>query len=514
MMVFKMVLMTLVMAVLVALLPGCASSDAAEPAENQVVTVQRGDLTVDITASGNLVLSTKEDLAFEISGIVAEVLVAEGDTVIEGQVLAKLDTSEWEDELDALESQLTAAERQLTTRQRDLLQAEINIINAEITLDKANDEWLDTVSAGYKVKQAKRYLEFLKYESDVSTSLDIHYARESLEDAWDDFLSVASESRDVSAKEMAAEVTQGRLEDARIAIEDAQQAIEDAQQELDEAQGNSLEITATFDGFITMVNVDGGDEVKTGTVAVQLADPAKFEADILVSEVDIFQVELGGAASVQVDAMPGMNLPAKVTHISPTATIQSGVVNYEVKVEIQSLQATRPEGAGARPGTVPGELPERLRQAIEEGRLTREQAAEMMRQRQPGQGGFPGGRPGGQPGQIPAMAPEDFQLREGLTVTVSILVEERNNVLLVPNQAVTRQGSDTLVQVMKDGVIEPRVIETGISNWQYTEVTDGLSEGEPVVIPQGTATTPTTPQGGRPSFIPGRSSIGGALGDH
>lgn len=499
-------LITLVIAVLATLLPGCTSGpDAAGLSESQVVTVQRGDLVIDITASGNLALSLKEELAFEIAGTVEEVLVEEGDTVSEGQVLTRLDTSEWEDELDALESQLTAAERQLTTKQRDLLQAEINIINAEIALEGAEDEWLDTVRAGYKVKQAKRYLEFLQYESVVSTSLDIHYARESLEDAWDRFLSVASESKDVIAKEMTAEVTQGRLEDARIAIEDAQQAIEDAQQELDEAQDNSLEITAPFDGFITRVNVEGGDEVLKGTVAVQLADPTRFEADILVSETDIFQVELGGAASVQVDAMPGMSLPAKVTYISPTATIQAGVVNYEVKVEIQLLQAVRPERPGARPGTVPGELPERLRQAIEEGRITQEQAAEMMRQRQPSQGGFPGGRPGGQPGQIPAVVPEDFQLREGLTVTVSILVEERNNVLLVPNQAVTRQGSDTLVQVTKDGVIEWRVIETGISNWQYTEVTSGLSEGEPVVIPQGTANTPTAQQGQRgPGFgMPG-----------
>jgi multidrug efflux pump subunit AcrA (membrane-fusion protein) len=95
-----------------------------------------------------------------------------------------------------------------------------------------------------------------------------------------------------------------------------------------------------------------------------------------------------------------------------------------------------------------------------------------------------------------------FQLREGLTVTVSILVEEKNDVLLVPNKAIIRRGRQTLVQVLKDGVIEERAIKTGISNWQYTEVTDGLSEGEKVVIPE--TTTPTTPQsGGRIPFLPG-----------
>ena len=88
---------------------------------------------------------------------------------------------------------------------------------------------------------------------------------------------------------------------------------------------------------------------------------------------------------------------------------------------------------------------------------------------------------------------EDFQLREGLTVTVNILVDERNDVLLVPNGAIIRQGGETLVQVMEDGITTERSIKTGISNWQYTEVTDGLSEDEKVVIPQGTTATPTTP---------------------
>ncbi len=275
---------------------------------------------------------------------------------------------------------------------------------------------------------------------------------------------------------MGVELTQARLEDVQIAIEDAQVGIddarqgvedarkdvEDAQEALDEARSLSSAITAPFAGFITMVNVEGGDEVLTGTVAVQLADPDKFEAEVMVSEMDIFQVKLGGDAIVQVDAMPIISLPAKVTHISPTATIQSGVVNYIVRVELQSLEATMQERQGA------GQKPAK--------------------------------------GQVMAVLPEDFQLREGLTVTVSILVDERNDVLLVPNSAITTQGWQTYVQVLSpDGTIEERVIRTGISNWQHTEVTDGLSEGEQVVVPQGTITTPSTSRQGPPGgmMIPG-----------
>ena len=66
--------------------------------------------------------------------------------------------------------------------------------------------------------------------------------------------------------------------------------------------------------------------------------------------------------------------------------------------------------------------------------------------------------------------------------------------LLVPNAAITTSGRQTYVQVLKDDIVEQRSIKTGISDWQYTEVTDGLSEGEQVVVPQGTTGTSTTPQ--------------------
>ena len=427
----KILLAVVLCGVAAVLVSGALKSDSVTVPEYQVVTVQRGGLTVDITASGNLALSVMEDLAFEISGTVEEILVEEGESVKEGQVLAKLDTSEWDEELTALE--------------RDLLQAEINLENAELSLEKAEEGTTATITG----------------------------------DIWGQ----TTDPKEIDIKELQVELAEARLEDAQKALEEALDA--------------SPEIIAPFDGFITKVNVEGGDEVLTGTVAVKLADPNKFEADILVSEMDILQVKLGGEAWVQVDAMQGLNLPAEVTHISPTATIQSGVVNYEVKVELQSLETIMQEGEQAKQEAMEkmtqGELPERLKQAIEEGQITQEQAEEMMKQGQEAQQALPG------------MIPENFQLREGLTITVSIVIAQRNNVLLVPNGAITSQGGQTYVQVvLPDDTIEDRAVTIGISNWQYTEVTDGLSEGEKVVVLQGT-TTPSAPQAprGPMRFIPG-----------
>ncbi len=456
----------------------CSSESASNQVpEDQLVTVQRGDLRIDITAVGNLVLSRKEDLKIDLfykEGTVEEVLVEEGETVEEGQVVARVSTSEWEKELATLEHNVTKTKVSYTTAKVALDQAESQTSVADLEMEIKQEQ----------VKRARQQY----WEA------SIRYDYGKISEA--DLLQAAAALRSTEAALATAITDPAGIEAKRLQVELTEAQFRDAERELAEAHELSPEVRAPFAGFITKVNVEGGDEIKDGTVAVSIADPNKFEAEIMVSEMDILQVKLAGEASVQVDAMPTINLPAKVTHISPTATIQSGVVNYKVKVEIQSLEAVQQEWEEARQKAMqeisPEVLPERIRQAIEEGLITQEQAEEMMKQGQQGQGR--------QEGLIPMMIPEDFQLREGLTVTVSILVEERNDVLLVPNAAIVSRGRETYVPVLKDGVIEQRAIKTGISNWQYTEVTDGLSEGEKVIIPE-TTTTPTTESGGPPGGI-------------
>ena len=506
--ILKIMLATVVLCVVSALSIGCGSEPDAAVSENQILTVQRGDLTVDITAAGNLALSHKVDLAFEMDGTVEEVLVEEAESVEEGQLLAKLDTSAWEDHITELEDKVieaernatkkeravrdaertvTAKERQVINKMRDLLQAQINLKNAELNLERAKEP-LSTTGREVSVT----VLDPLEIEI---KELQVEIAQGKLEDAQ-----IAIEDAQIAIED-----AKEGVRDAEEAVEDAKKALEDAKEALAEAMDASPEVTAPFTGFITKVNVSGGDEVKKGTVAVQLADPNKFEAEVTVSEMDILKVKLGGDASVQVDAVTGLSLPAKVAHISPTAIIQSGVVNYKVKVEVQSLEEAMQEQQEAMQKAMQerqqasdnlssdnissGALPKRFRQATEEGRLTQEQLEEMMKQRQQARAG----QPGRQQQQMLTMVPEDFQLTEGLTITVSIVVEERNDVLLVPIQAIISRGRETLVQVLKDGVIEERSITVGISNWQYAEITSGLSEGEQVVVPQVTITTPTTP---------------------
>jgi HlyD family secretion protein len=73
---------------------------------------------------------------------------------------------------------------------------------------------------------------------------------------------------------------------------------------------------------------------------------------------------------------------------------------------------------------------------------------------------------------------ETGKLLVGYSADVEILLAGRDNVLRVPTSAI-REGGKVLV--LADGVLEERTLKTGLANWEYTEVLDGLQAGERIV---------------------------------
>jgi HlyD family secretion protein len=532
--------------------------------ESQEVTVTRGNLSVEISAAGNLALADTQDLAFQVAGTVYEVLVEEGDTVTEGQELAKLDTTEWDKQVKTLEKAVVTAQRNLTARENEVTKAERQVASlerqviskesdvtkaernvaekelavreAELAVTKAEDNLsqIDEVKkAQDNVDNAEMDLTAIRLiisgaisgggnvadatywrEREQVAEEDLAAAKEDLNDILEENgLSLSTDAAlqleeiqlQVEKAKMALEDAQTAVDDAKATVNDAQLAVDDAnfaveeakndvvtanytvedarsnlvdaQDALDEANSLSPIITAPFDGFIPQISVKGGDEVLKGTVAMQIADPNKFEAEITVSEMDIAQIELGGQAWIEVDAADGVTLPAVVTYIAPTATIQSGVVNYNVIVEVQPTTADSTSMPAA---------------SADNATITPPAGTAM-------------------PGQ--SVTASDYQLRQGLTVTVSLVVSSAQNVLLVPYAAITTSRGQSHVQVVNaDGTTETRAITTGITDYSYTEVTDGLEEGEKVLVSTASTSTSTSSteqqsQGGM--MIPGMMDGGG-----
>ena len=69
-----------------------------------------------------------------------------------------------------------------------------------------------------------------------------------------------------------------------------------------------------------------------------------------------------------------------------------------------------------------------------------------------------------------------------MSVEGQIVVNEKQNVLLVPSSAITNKNNGKTVQVQNNGTTETVSVETGITDGSYTEITSGLKEGDRVEI--------------------------------
>ena len=82
-----------------------------------------------------------------------------------------------------------------------------------------------------------------------------------------------------------------------------------------------------------------------------------------------------------------------------------------------------------------------------------------------------------------ALDEDDPELLEGMTCSVKFILKKVENVLTLANKAITlRDGKQFVTVKLPDGSHEEREIKTGFSDGRISEVTDGLSDGDIVVV--------------------------------
>jgi len=91
----------------------------------------------------------------------------------------------------------------------------------------------------------------------------------------------------------------------------------------------------------------------------------------------------------------------------------------------------------------------------------------------------------------------DPRLRSGLTAETGVLVNSLDNVLVVPNSAIIRQGGRTFVNTPgPDGKPVQTQFQPGLVGDDNTQVLSGLREGQEIQLPQATVSGSPTPPGG------------------
>lgn len=333
--------------------PGAAQTTATEQV-TELVLVTRGALQDSIEGSGNLAAAQEQSLAFGSSGQVAEVWVAVGDTVTEGQPLARLDTTNLELFVAKAELSLEQAQIQLAQVLEPATAAEIAKAEAALSAAQASYARVKEGTSEQQLAQLKGNMELAakkvqqaqgnydRYGDRMATSLqDATMAYEAAKLAYEIAASGPASSSIISAWSQV-EQAQANL-DALLAGPDADTVtaaelkVQQVQLSLDQARRNleAATLVAPFAGVVTAVNVAPG-EAASG-VAVTLADLATLEVEFNLDESDITLVAVGETARVSVSAVDDTALPGTVTAIAPVATLQSGVPLYPVTVQLQQI---------------------------------------------------------------------------------------------------------------------------------------------------------------------------------
>ena len=103
-------------------------------------------------------------------------------------------------------------------------------------------------------------------------------------------------------------------------------------------------IIAPIAGYVAEFNVEQGDEVEARATIMELVDPTIVEIDGIVDEIDVLLVEVGTAAEVGLDALPGVTLDGVVTEIADEAQNEQGVITFPIRIRMEVPEGIRPRG--------------------------------------------------------------------------------------------------------------------------------------------------------------------------
>ncbi|HEY5566216.1 MAG TPA: efflux RND transporter periplasmic adaptor subunit [Gammaproteobacteria bacterium] len=334
-----------------------------DPIAVELVTVERGPVAATIanTRAGTVDTCRRAGLSPALGGQIAVLLVADGASVEQGELLIEL----WNEDIKA--------ERNLAER--------------------------DVRAAHSRSREACVIASVAKRESERLMTL----------------------REQGLASEEAADQAVGRAESTAAACEAAEDAarVTEARINVIDAQIERTQLRAPFAGIIAEINGEVGEFVTPSPVGiptpptVDLIDASCLYISAPIDEIDAPRVRPGMAARISLDAFPDRVFSGHVRRVAPYVLEQEKQARtVEIEAEIDDADHS-------------GLLP-------------------------------------------------------GYSADVEVVLDSRADVLRVPTSVVTVDGT-VYVYDADSGTIEGRRIETGIANWEYTEIAQGLSAGDRVV---------------------------------
>ncbi|MDB9436713.1 efflux RND transporter periplasmic adaptor subunit [Dolichospermum lemmermannii CS-548] len=341
------------------------------------VPVEAKSVTVRITASGKVQPVQSVNISPKSPGLLAYLNVEQGDTVKQGQIIARMDNSEIKMRILQYQANLAQAKAQLAeseagSRPEEIAQAKARVDQAQAQLAIIRDgnrlqeiqqaqAQVDSAKASVALTQSrvKRYQDLAKDGAISQDSLEQYVsenskAKANLEEAQRrlSLLKVGNRNQDI--QKQAAIVNQEKeglrkLENGNrpqeIARLKAAVASAEAQLKQQQVQLEDTIIRAPFSGIVTQRYATVGGYVSpaisassnasaTSTSIVALAKGLEVLAN--VPEVDISQIKQQQKVEITIDAYPEEVFQGQVRLIAPEAVVDQNVTSFQVRVAINT----------------------------------------------------------------------------------------------------------------------------------------------------------------------------------
>jgi HlyD family secretion protein len=277
-----------------------------------------------VTASGQVVAQRYADIGSSVMGRLVELRVKEGDLVRAGQTLARIDAVQAAAGAAAASARVKGAESDGRAAGEQLAAAMADLDAARARAEEAQQN--------------------LRRNQDLRR---------------DGLVPIAELDRTTANADAAAALVTA----AEAAIRRLRQAQESAARRLAETKAEATrasdilaktDILAPIDGMVTRLPVQQGEMVvigiqnQPGTTLMTVSDLSAIDAEVKVAEADVLRVKVGQAATVTLEALPGVTFPGRVVEVGSSALppTGTGAAAREFKVKVRF---DKPD-PGLRPG--------------------------------------------------------------------------------------------------------------------------------------------------------------------
>jgi multidrug resistance efflux pump len=388
-----------------------------------VTTATRATIAETIRANGRVAPRVEATLYFTREGRLAQLHAEIGQSVKKGELLAALDTGELGGQLEKARLGLDVAriELQRTVERTD------GQADPELRAAAAQIAWAETLRAEAVAGLEPRPTATANASpapgtapSASPTPADPAAARTALGQA--EAYLLAARDRYAQRSDAVNASPALALVAANADLQLAVKRVELADVDLREFERrlNESRLEAPFDGVVTSANGRLGENVKPFEPTVTVADPSALVVTLDLPAQDTAKIAVGQPATITLDAFKGQAIPSKVVGLPGAA---AGVA----------------PPSGAKPGAGSG------------NRVVLELSP---------------------PGPVDLDAP----------ASATIVARQKENALVVPANAVRREGDRTFVQILEpDGSLHESDVAVGIRTDQSVEIVAGLAEGAQVV---------------------------------